>query len=77
MEHTPKPWHHDGFEIFGPPMNNEGKFTNVADLDLMVSAPDLLEQRDELLAALEAVMAGSKGCVGKAEKAIAKAKGDA
>ena len=69
-DHTPKPWRilygHDGAlpianrsglilaRVEMPRMSTPAEW--VGNAELIVSAPDLLEQRDELLAALEAML---------------------
>ena len=84
MSHTPGPWH-----VWDTPdpmlVMAEGKAVATVetgkyeDADLMASAPVLLEQRDELLAALEESvrlhLPQGGSCRVRAEAAIAKAKG--
>ena len=81
MSHTPGPW-----EVSRSPRGAIAKVTSnctQGDAELMAAAPMLLEQRDELLAALENFVSIAyepeseirRSDVAQAEAAIAKAKG--
>ena len=95
MSHTPGPWHVFPIEgisggswgivrTYTPPHTATAVEQTVANANLIAAAPDLLEQRNELLAALENFVAnwGSiyrsdmETAVKLAKAAIAKAKGD-
>ena len=90
-KHTAGPWERDARYIISGGRTIASVHTvsgiwevNEANADLIASAPDLLEQRDELLAALEMIMAQdssaavymSESAYDKAVAAIAKARGD-